>query len=141
MEWQLNFNLDYFAVLVSAIAYFLAGSAIFAPPVLGRAWQRASGIDPQQLASKRHPVTAFVGAFLAALVNCFVLAEVLDFTGAQTVPQALGMALFLWSGFFLMGRLPESGFGDGRWKFMVINASYPLVGNVVAAIILTLWPA
>ncbi len=38
-------DLNWLAVIVAAIAYFVLGAIWYAPPVLGNAWMRAGGVE------------------------------------------------------------------------------------------------
>jgi Protein of unknown function (DUF1761) len=137
--WQFNLNLNWTAVLVAAVVYYLMGAIIYSPLLFARPWMRLGGFTEEDM-KKGNKAVPYTLAFFAALVNVVVLAEVLDFTQSQSVPSALGAALFLWSGFYACCRLPEAVFGRQPAALVLINAFYPLVGNLTAAVVLTLWP-
>jgi hypothetical protein len=45
MSFDLLDDLDWLAVIVAAIAYFVIGAIWYAQPVFGRAWSAAAGIE------------------------------------------------------------------------------------------------
>lgn len=57
-------DLNWLAVIVAGIAFFALEAVWYAPPVFGRAWQRASGVEiPEGLA------TPFCGSLLTETVS------------------------------------------------------------------------
>lgn len=75
--------LNWIAVIAGAVAAFLAGWAVYAPPVLGRVWARGSGVDldgggPGGL------------AFVTQIAALFTLALVIGITATF---DALGTAI------------------------------------------------
>lgn len=134
-----NLNLDYLAILMAGVVYFMIGGLAYLPPLLGRAWMSLNGYTEESM-KQGNKALPFVVALACALANAFVIAEVLDFIEAQTWPQALGTALFLWSGFYLVGRAPEAFFGRRPKGLLVIDAAYPLLGTLAATAVLFGWP-
>lgn len=134
-----NLNLDYLAILVAGVVYFVMGGLVYSPLLFGRAWMRLGGHTEESI-KQGNTALPYVVAFACALVNAFVIAEVLDFIEAQTWPQALGTALFLWAGFYFVGRAPESFFGRKPKALLLIDASYPLLGTLAATAVLFAWP-
>lgn len=61
------------AVSLAAVASFAVGALWYAPPVLGRLWQRLCGLPDEQLRSGDQ-LKVFGGAFVATLVGAVVLA-------------------------------------------------------------------
>ena len=45
MSFETFGDLNWLAVVVAAVAYFLLGGIWYAPPVMGNAWKKASGVD------------------------------------------------------------------------------------------------
>jgi hypothetical protein len=61
------------AAPLAALASFAVGAAWYAPPLLGRYWQRLCGLSDEQLRSGNR-LAVFGGSFVAALVGAVVLA-------------------------------------------------------------------
>jgi len=140
LPWQLNLNLNYVSLVSAGLIYYLLGVVTYSPLMLGRHWRRLEGYDPADTTATNKPLALFVG-MLGAQVNVFILAQALDFTQADSVSAALGVALFLWVGFYAAGRLSEAGHSREPLALALIHALPTLLGNIVAAIVLMLWPA
>jgi hypothetical protein len=69
-------------VPVAALASFLVGGVWYAPPVLGRVWQRLAGLSDEELRA-RNMVAVFGGSFAGALLAAAVLAP---FVGREPGP-------------------------------------------------------
>jgi hypothetical protein len=135
----MNLNLDYVALLVASLAYFGMGALTYSPLLFGRAWMRLSGLSAQDVAAAPK-FGSYAFTFVCALLNVFVLAEVLDYVQTTSLRGAWGVAILLWFGIYVAARAPEAIFGRQSWKLVLINACYPLLGTLVASTILTLWP-
>jgi hypothetical protein len=59
-------DLNWLAVIVATIAFFALGALWYAPPVLGRAWQRASGAESPE--GQRPGIAYYIGP----LFTCFL---------------------------------------------------------------------
>ena len=79
-------GINLWAVFAAALSAFVLGGAWYSPLLLGKAWQRASGLSDEQLKSG-HPALVFGGSFVLSLIAAFVFAM---FLGPR---PALGLAL------------------------------------------------
>lgn len=141
-------DLDYLAVLLAAVAYFVIGF-LWYTPLFGKVWAKHMGMAdadaPGGAAMARSLALNFVGNLLVALVFLHVLEA---FTPAawyhgdpsattRDIPYALQGAFWVWLGFFLPKELTGMAWEGHNWIVASINASYHIVSLVVMAIILT----
>ncbi len=138
MSFELLGDVDWLAVILAALAYFVIGAIWYAPPVLGKAWMAAGGI-PDARESGQSPGPAIyavplVGSVLSAIaLGMIALASVTD-----TIGEGVVLGLVVGIGFAISIALVTATFESNKPKPFVwgaINGGYHLVGNLVAAII------
>lgn len=142
----LEVSIDYWAVLVAAIAAMVLGGLWYSPLLFGKQWMKLMNIDPKRMAEmKKNPVMkkkvnrAYALMFLGVLVTAFVLAHFVDYVEATTVAEALQAGFWLWLGFIVPVMLGGVLWEEKPWTLYLLNVSYQLVNMIVMAVILTLW--
>jgi Protein of unknown function (DUF1761) len=132
-------ELNWLAVIVATVAYFILGALWYAPPVFGRAWQRAGGVEPQegQQAGLAIYISPLIANFLAVVATAMLVLA----TGTTETSDAIMLGLVVWGGYVigltLLGATFDTRPSAGVW--FTINAGYHLIGLVGAALIVTLW--
>jgi len=132
--------INYWAVLVAALAQMALGSMWYGP-LFGKEWMRLSGIGQSQIdGSKKDGMSKlYLAAFIGSFVMSYVLAHFVQYFDATTVGRALQLAFWTWLGFVATIML-----GDILWKgiprkLFVIQSGYQLVSIMISAVILALW--
>jgi hypothetical protein len=122
-------GINYLAILVAAIAGWLAGAAYYM--ALGKHWvaaQRSSmdAFKARQAALKGTSAAwlPFALAFLANLVMAWVLAGMVGHLGAVTVRSAVISALFAWGGFVITTILVNNALSGRRYALTAIDAGH-----------------
>jgi hypothetical protein len=89
---------------------------------------------------KLSPKQAMGIGFIAALVMAYVLAHFVKYAAATTIADSSMLAFWLWLG-FLMPLTLGSFIWEGKpFKLFVLNAAHWLIGLIIMAAILALWP-
>ena len=132
MEVQLN----YWAVLVSALSTFLLGGLWYSPAVFGKAWMRENGFKEEDMKNS-NMVKIFGLSFLLALVAAVNLAM---YMGPESDPTMGALWGFLagagWVATFVgMHYL----FEKKSFTLFLINAGYSIVALTVMGVILAAW--
>jgi hypothetical protein len=139
MSFDVLGDLNWLAVIVATLAYFLLGAVWYAQAVFGKAWQRSSGITVEQ---GQRPGAAF---YIIPLITCLLMtlatAMIAASTGSSTVGDAIVLGLVTGVGFAGSLSLLGSAFGNYPQPgvFFAITGGYHLVGLMGASLILTLW--
>lgn len=138
MDMSYLSDLNYLAILVSAVAYWVIGALWYSPVLFGKIWGNI--VQPSEEAKKkmgRNMVLSFIGFFLICFFMALVLhrlayyQEDMVFSIKIALAAAIGfMALPMW-----IGQL----YANTSFNVLIIDIAYHLVGFVVAAIILTAW--
>ena len=96
MEWDVN----YWAALVSVVAAMVIGAIYYSPAVAGRAWMAAIGKTPEEIKANNKPSLYVVTAVLA-LLQATVLSAVISWAGDVTLVGGALIGLLLWVGMAL----------------------------------------
>jgi hypothetical protein len=129
-------EMNYWAILAAAVSSFVIGAIWYAPPIFGKAWQRAAGLSEEKVA-KSNPVRIFGGALVLSLIAAFVFAM---FLGPK---PAIGFALG--AGFSAGLCWVAASFGINylfehkSLKLFLINGGYHTVQFTVIGLVLGLW--
>jgi hypothetical protein len=133
-------ELNWLAVVVATIAFFGLGAIWYAPPVFGRAWQRAVGFE---MPEGEHPGPAF---YIGPLATCFVSTAATGMLALATTSDTIGEAIAL--GLVIgLGIAATVAFVGGMFDphkpqplvWFAIFGGYQLVGLLIVAVIVSLW--
>ncbi len=136
---QQMFNVNWLAVLVSAIGFMVVGFVWYT--ALAGPWSSYTGWTREKIAKlpQNEMITSYVLAFLTALVTSFVLANFLKLLPGQDVGSALIGAVVLWLGFNLAPAVSSFAFEHRPWGLLPIITGNTLVSMLLAGVILSLW--
>jgi hypothetical protein len=140
MSFDLLGDLNWLAVIVAAIAYFVLGAIWYARPVLGKIWIEAGGAAPPE--GQRPPPTIFLVPAIGSLLSAVALGMIAEASGTDTFGEGIVLGLVVGVGFAISIAIVTATFESNKPKPMVwgaVNAGYHLVGNLVAAIIIAAW--
>lgn len=139
MSFDVLGDLNWLAVIVATLAYFLLGAIWYAQALFGRAWQAASGITVPE---GQRPGPAF---YIIPLLTCFLAtlatAMIAATTGSSTVGDAIVLGLVVGVGYAAALTLLDATFSNRPQPgaYFAIAAGYHLVGLVGVGLIVTLW--
>lgn len=127
-------SVNWVAVIVAAVAGIIVGFVWYAPPVFGRRWARASGIELPQPGQVQP--TTYVGAVVTALVTAYVLAVLARGLGAATLADGAIVGAVAWLG-FVATWLASGVFFEGRSvEWWALNAGQAIVSLVIMGAII-----
>ena len=134
-------QLNWLAILIAFIAYFVIGAIWFGPKTFFPVWSRALGKDPQQAPSAGVPMPVVFGlTALGALVQVVATAVVIHLvSAAQGSTGALGGALaglLLGVGFAAASSLSHRLFASQGLKVWIIEVGSDVLGLTVAGLII-----
>lgn len=139
MSFDLLGEVNWLAIVVATVAYWILGAIWYANSVFGRAWQRASGTE---LAEGYRPGPGlYIGTLIANFLTVMATAMLAVATGSTDVSDAIVLGVVVGIGYavalLLLGAVTETKPNAGVW--FTINAGYHLVGVLGSALIVTLW--
>ena len=106
-------TVNFWAVLVSAIASMVVGSVWYGP-LFGKVFIKAMGMDQwspdKQAEMKKGMMLSYLWQFVASLVMFYVFAWLMGALGAVSVMGGIQAAFWVWLGFIVPMK-----FGDALW--------------------------
>lgn len=141
MTFEILGDLNWLAVLVAALAYFLLGAAWYAPPVFGRVWSDAGGFALPE-SGERPSAAIYVTPLIGSILSAIALAMIAELTATDAFGEGVVLGLVVAIGFAISIAFVTAQFESQKPKPMVwgaVNAGYHVVGNLVAAIIIASW--
>jgi hypothetical protein len=127
-------GVNWLAVIVAAAAGIVIGFVWYAPPVFGRRWARATGIELPQ-PGQVQPMT-YVGAIVTVLVTAYVLAVLSEGLGAATLADGAIVGVVVWLGFVATWLASGVLFERRSTEWWVLNAGQAVVSLAVMGAII-----
>ena len=127
--------LNWFAVVVAAVATFVLGGVWYSPALFYKPWLRLNAFDEEML-KRGNQAFIFGGSFvlqLVAVVNlaAFTAGHDLGFVVAASAAVGIGWVATAFGVTYLFERRP--------FALFAINAGYHIVSYVMIGVILGLW--
>ena len=134
-------QLNWLAVLVGAVIYFVLGAAWFAPQVLGRPWMAAIGWDESRQRPEMNPVS-YVGPALFYLIAAIATGLLAAATGTDTLQEGAVLGLVVGIGYALTVTATDAVFDPNKpkpWIWFAISGSYHVVALTIVALLVAVW--
>jgi hypothetical protein len=128
------FHVNWWAVLVSGVAYFAIGAAWYG--FLAEPWMKGIGKTRDELESKP---TDYIVSLICEILVAYFVAVALGAFGAAGVLDAIFVGAVVWFGFSLLPTIVHYAYEDRTFSLLAINKGYDFVGIEIAAIILSVW--
>lgn len=129
---------NYWAVLVAGVAYWVLGAIWYAGPLFGNAWTKGIGKTKEQAKADSAPIN-WLWALLGSLVAAYGIARVMYFAGGNSVGFGIEVGLlvgvcFVFATLFVHDRMEKRPF----WLTLV-NSLYAIIGLGVVGLIIGAW--
>ena len=124
------------AILAAGVAGWIWGAIWYG--VLGKPYQRALGLNPEDCKGKKMPVLPMVAAFLAALVMSAVLYQLLTNLGVLGVRDSMVAGLTIGVGFVLTTVLVNNMFQQKSATLTLIDGGHWVLALVIEAAVISL---
>ncbi|MCF7805397.1 MAG: DUF1761 domain-containing protein [Candidatus Marinimicrobia bacterium] len=131
-------DINYLAVAVAGVLYYVIGAAWYSPVLFARPWMDALGFTKEDLEDGAG-AKAYILTFVNALIMAFVLACIVEAFGATTVWAGLQGGFWCWLGFVATTMATNSVFAGRSLKLYAIDSGYHLVGLLVMGGLLAIW--
>jgi hypothetical protein len=134
-------QLNWLAVLVGAVVYFVIGAAWFAPAVFGRPWMAAIGWDESRPRPEMNPIS-YVGPAAFYLVASIATGVLAAATGTDTLEEGITLGLVVGLGYALVVTATDAVFDPNKpkpWTWFVISGAYHVVSLILVGAILGAW--
>ena len=124
------------AILAAGVAGWVFGAIWYG--VLGKHYQRALGLNPDDCKDKKMPLLPMVASFVAALVMSAVLYQLLTNLGVLGTWSSMVAGFTVGVGFVLTTVLVNSMFQQKRFALTVIDGGHWVLALVIEAAVISL---
>lgn len=129
-------DINFFAIITTAILNFLIGWLWYSPYLFGNAWLEVTRFNKDELrASPAH----LLGAFAIALIVSFVTALFVYATNATTALEGALVGWWAWLGYIATTHFSGVLWERKPFKLYLINVSAKLLILVLTGAILAVW--
>jgi hypothetical protein len=123
-------------ILAAGVAGWIFGAVWYG--VLGKPYQRALGLNPDDCKDKKMPLAPMVVSFLAALVMSAVLYQLLSNLGVQGVTGSAITGLTIGVGFVLTSVVVNNMFQQKSLMLSVIDAGHWVLALAIESVVIAL---
>lgn len=139
MNTEIFANLTWLHVLIAAIGYFAVGSLWYSPVLFAKRWIRYTGIDISDPNAKKGVAAIMLGSFAMMFICCTGLGILTNHLGIVNWQGGIKLGLITGLCFSFTAISISLLYEKKPLGLHLINGGYNLLGNIVAAVILSSW--
>jgi MFS family permease len=139
MNTEIFSQLNWLAVLVAALVYFMLGAVWYSKALFGSKWAALVGLDMSNPDKKKGMGKMMAGTFILIIVTCIALALFVHRLDLLVITSALKLGLITGIGFATTAVSISFIYESRPTALYFIDCGYHLAGHLIAAIILVLW--
>jgi hypothetical protein len=129
---------NYWAVLVAGIVYFLLGGLWYSKILFANAWMKAIDMTEEKAKAEYSP-WKMVWAFVGSILSAYGVARVLSFINGVTALGGLLIGLLIGL-HFVFPMISVNNTMEGRKVLLtVINVVYNMLGLIIMGVIIGAW--
>ncbi len=130
-------ELNWVAIVVATVAWFVFSAIWYSVPPLSKAWQKASKVD---VTGDGPPLALlFIPTFVGYFVTTVVIALIARGIGATEVMDGVWLGVALGVGFGVVGGLVSQIYEQKGSSYWLINGINAIIAYVIVATIVTVW--
>jgi hypothetical protein len=125
--------INYLAVFIAALVYFILGAIWYAPFAFGHRWYKheQGKIEEHKIS---HQIGSYFCEFLLDLIIAFVLAFFIEFSQAEDYIDGFIVALWIWVGFVATTHFSAVLWSRKSVKSFFIHATFILIGLLLMSV-------
>ncbi len=133
-------EINYLAVLVAAVVYYVGGALWYSPLLFGKSWMGLVGLTEEKLKeAQKDAWKSYLTAAISAIVISYGIARVDGSMNGITVGGGLHTGFWAWICFVVTTMATNNSFAGRPFKLLIIDSGYHLYGFVVMGVILAVW--
>jgi hypothetical protein len=131
-------DVNYAAVITATIISFILGVFWYSPLLFGKQWSAAVGRSEEEL-KRGGGALAYLLSFAVWLVATYILANIINFSGANTLGNGLIIGFLCWLGFTAVISLMHNKFENRGAALWLINNGLSLVAFLFSGALFGAW--
>jgi len=129
-------DLNWPAIVVATVAWFVFSAIWYSVPPISNAWQRAARVT----ATEGPPLaTLLIPTFIGYLVTAIVIALLARGIGATSLAEGIALGVTLGVGFGLVGAFVSQLYEQKGGSYWLINGANSIIAYSIVAVIVTVW--
>jgi len=141
MDLSLFSQINYIAVLVAAILYFVLGALWYSPVLFSKPWMESIGMTQEDMEGTSPLI--YLAPIILYLIAALVVAFLIKAIGITSIFGGLLLGFLGWLGFMIPGVGSSSVFQAQNFaqpmKLFQITIGYHLLGFLILGALLALW--
>ncbi len=133
-----NFAMNWWAVIVAAVAYFALGAIWYSPVLFSKAWLKGIGKTKEQIDAGFSPLV-LVWAFVFSFIASYGIARLYVWSHLATVWDGIVLGLLCGTCFALPTFAINDIFEQRPRQLSFINVLYHIAGFVLMGVIIGAW--
>lgn len=126
-------ELNWLAVVVAAVVWFVFSAIWYSVPAISKPWQEAAKVTPGEGPPL---VTLLIPTFVGYFITTVIIALVVAAVGATTVTDGIILGISLGVGFGVMGALVSQLYEQkGAWYWLINGLNVVIAWGIVGAIL------
>ena len=133
-------DINYLAVLIAAIVYYVGGALWYSPILFGKTWMGLVGLTEEKMkeGQKEAWKSYLIGGISAILIS-YGIARIEAYLDVITDGAGLHVGFWTWICFVITTMATNTAFAGRSFKLLLIDGGYHLYGFVVMGVILAVW--
>ena len=139
MNNEIFSQINWLAVLVAAIAYFMLGAIWYSKTLFGSKWAAAVGLNMNDPDKSKGMAKMMIGTFVLILITCIGIAMLVNRLDLSLLPSGLKLGAITGICFATTAVAISFIYESRPIALYLIDCGYHLAGHLIAAIIMVLW--
>jgi Protein of unknown function (DUF1761) len=140
MNTEFLSHINWLALAVATVAYFMLGALWYSKALFGTKWAQLVGIDMKNPDAKKGMGAMMASTFILILIVCFALdVLIIKFNFEQELMFGVKLGLLTGLGFATTAVSINYVYESKPSSLFLINNGYHVLGHVLAASILVMW--
>ena len=133
-------DINYLAVFVAAVVYYIGGALWYSPLLFGKTWMGLVGLNEEKIKEgQKEAWKSYLTAAISAILISYGIARVEGYLNVITIGGGLHAGFWAWICFVVTTMATNNSFAGRPFKLLIIDSGYHLYGFVVMGIILAVW--
>ena len=128
--------INWLAVVVVAIIYFLIHFFWYFPFAFGNMWLKLVGKEGEP---KSKIIRDTIIMIPTSFITVLMIEVIMDFTTMNDMASTLVISILLWVGFVATIGINQNNFNDRGVKLFLLEYGFYLIGFIIAGLILAVW--
>ncbi|MBW7887169.1 MAG: DUF1761 domain-containing protein [Bacteroidetes bacterium] len=130
-------HIQVFPIFIASVVCFSIGTFWYSPALFGNIWLKHIGRTKEEVDDRA--LKYFGLAYAAILLECYMMKNVVNYLGAESMTEGIVVGIIVWLGF----SVPTSTFSymleHRSRKLLLIHSGYFLAMFIISATLLAMW--